>query len=188
MSQQQNKRTAFGAAAVVVVMLGMAYAAVPLYDLFCRVTGYGGTPQTADAAPAHIASERTILIRFDANTQRDLPWVFEAPKQRFHLRIGESGLAFFTAENKSARPVTGVATFNVTPEKAAIYFSKIDCFCFSEQTLAPGESVDMPVSFFIDPEILTDTHANDVTEITLSYSFFESPKQAKQDKKDIPQG
>ncbi len=175
---KSNRRLATGAALVVVLMLAMSYAAVPLYDLFCRVTGYGGTTQIAQSAPTQIGT-RMMTIRFDANTHRDMPWQFKPPADDVRLPVGAQGLTFFTAENNSNIPVTGVASFNVTPQKAGYYFSKIDCFCFTEQTLAAGERVDMPVSFFVSPEIVDDPELDDVDEITLSYTFFISPEKTQ---------
>ena len=185
-----NKRVAAGAALMAVTMIGAAYAAVPLYDLFCRVTGYGGTTQVAEAAPGAVA-ERMITVRFDASLNRKLPWAFEAPKNAVKLPIGESGLAFYSAKNLTDRRITGTATYNVSPDKAGYYFSKIDCFCFTEQVLEPGQSVDMPVSFFVDPEILADPEMDDVKTITLSYTFFEAPETAqntKQQESASPRG
>ncbi len=163
-------------AGLVVSMLGLSYAAVPLYKIFCQVTGYAGTTQRAKAAPA-TASKKTILVRFDANVSRDLDWQFKPVQRSITLKIGEEKLAFYKAINTSNKPITGTATFNVTPAIAGSYFNKIACFCFTEQTLQPGESVDMPVSFFIDPDILTDPDTIDVKEITLSYTFFEVKNQ-----------
>ena len=163
-------------AGLVVSMLGLSYAAVPLYKIFCQVTGYAGTTQRAKAAPA-TASEKSMLVRFDANVSRDLDWQFKPVQRSLTLKIGEEKLAFYKAINTSNKPITGTATFNVTPAIAGSYFNKIACFCFTEQTLKPGESVDMPVSFFIDPDILTDPDTIDVKEITLSYTFFEVKNQ-----------
>ncbi len=163
-------------AGIVVSMLGLSYAAVPLYKIFCQVTGYAGTTQRAKAAPA-TASDKSILVRFDANISRDLDWQFKPAQRSMVLKIGEEKLAFYQAINKSDKPITGTATFNVTPAIAGSYFNKIACFCFTEQTLQPGESVDMPVSFFIDPDILTDPDTIGVKEITLSYTFFQVKNQ-----------
>lgn len=180
-----NARVASGAALMAVLMIGAAYAAVPLYDLFCRVTGFGGTTQVAEAAPGK-ASERVITIRFDASLNRKLPWKFEAPENAVEIPVGESGLAFYSASNLTDRTITGTATYNVSPDKAGYYFSKVDCFCFTEQVLEAGQSVDMPVSFFIDPEILTDPEMDDVKTITLSYTFFEAPNTAQNTVQDKP--
>ena len=152
-------------------MIGMSYAAVPLYELFCRVTGYGGTTQVADAVPETV-TDRTITVRFNADVVRDMPWRFQPVQREMTLQVGQSGLAFYAATNPTAEPITGTATFNVTPQKAGIYFSKIDCFCFTEQTLTAGQSVEMPVQFFVDPEMIDDPNMDDVNTITLSYTFF----------------
>jgi cytochrome c oxidase assembly protein subunit 11 len=186
MQGQANRRTAIAAASGAVLMICAAYAAVPLYDLFCRVTGFGGTTQVAEAAPG-ATGNRTITVRFDASLNRAMPWKFEAPEQAVKLPVGESGLAFYRAENLAAHDVVGTATYNVAPDKAGYYFSKIDCFCFTEQVLRPGEAVDMPVSFFIDPEILEDPEMDDVKTITLSYTFFQRPKTAES-KSNQPRG
>src|SRR5690606_32458145 len=151
------------------------FAAVPLYRIFCQVTGYGGTTQVAEAAPDHVL-DRTMTIRFEGFVNRDLPWHF-APKQHsVTVKVGEPALIFFKAENLSDRPTAGVATVNVTPLKVGQYFSKVQCFCFSEQVLQPGESVDMGVSFFVDPAIAEDRNADEVGTITLSYTFFPDPE------------
>ena len=163
-------------AGLVVLMLGMSYAAVPLYKLFCQVTGYAGTTQRAKAAPQK-PTEQMITVRFDANISRDLGWQFKPLQRSMTLKIGEEKLAFYTAVNSGNTLLTGTATFNVTPALAGSYFNKIACFCFTEQTLQPGESVDMPVSFFVDPDILTDPDTKNIKEITLSYTFFEVKKQ-----------
>lgn len=166
-----NRRTAAALFAVAFGMVGLAYASVPLYRLFCQVTGYGGTTQTAERAP-EAASDRTVTVFFDANTARDLAWEFAPSQRSVNVRVGEESLAFYRARNTADRPVTGQATFNVTPAKAGLYFVKVECFCFSEQTLAPGQSADMPVTFFVDPAIAEDPNLDDVEEITLSYTFF----------------
>ncbi len=158
-------------AGLVVSMLGLSYAAVPLYKMFCQVTGYAGTTQRAKAAPLK-SSKELMTVRFDANVSRDLDWQFKPVQRSITLKIGEEALAFYEATNTSDKPITGTATFNVTPAIAGSYFNKIACFCFTEQTLEPGETVQMPVSFFIDPDILTDSDSKDVKEITLSYTFF----------------
>ena len=158
-------------------MVGLAFASVPLYRLFCQVTGYGGTTQVAAAAPAMIG-ERVITIRFNSDVSRDLPWRFKPEQREIEVRVGEVALAFFAAENLSARPILGTATFNVTPLKAGLYFTKVDCFCFEEQVLQPGERAQLPVSFFVDPEISGDRNLDDVTTITLSYMFFDRGEEA----------
>ena len=158
--------------AVFIGMVGMAYAAVPLYNIFCRVTGYGGTTQVAEAAPDEIL-ERTMEIRFDANVERDMPWNFKPVQNTMSVRVGETAIAFYEATNNADHPVMGTASFNVSPDKAGGYFSKIECFCFTEQVLAPGESIKMPVTFFVDPDLAEDEFLDNVKTITLSYTFFE---------------
>ncbi|MGE5548581.1 MAG: cytochrome c oxidase assembly protein [Solirubrobacterales bacterium] len=167
--------TVLASVAAVAAMAGLVGASVPLYNLYCRVTGAGGTTQVQAAAPA-TASERTVTVRFDASTAKGLPWRFQPEQKQVTLKLGEQGLAFFTATNTSNRPITGTATFNVMPAKAGRYFDKIQCFCFSEQRLEPGQTVSMPVSFYVDPALADDEFANEVTTITLSYTFFEAEK------------
>ncbi len=169
--QRRNRVTAITAAGIVAGMIGLSYASVPLYELFCRVTGYGGTTQTADAAPAEIG-ERRIKVRFNADTANGMPWRFQPEQRQVEVRVGESALAFYIAHNPTDRDIKGTATYNVTPLKAGIYFNKIDCFCFTEQVLTAGQSIDMPVSFFVDPAISEDPNLDDVKTITLSYTFF----------------
>jgi cytochrome c oxidase assembly protein subunit 11 len=156
---------------IVVGMLGLTAAAVPLYRLFCQVTGYGGTTQRAETAPTE-GLERTITVRFNADVDPDLPWSFQPAQRQIEVRIGEQSLAYYRARNRSDHPVVGQAVYNVTPFKAGPYFDKIACFCFEEQVLQPGEEVDMPVSFYVDPAILSDPNTRDVHTITLSYTFF----------------
>lgn len=175
-SAQRNRLTAFAALAAAAGMVGMAYAAVPLYQAFCKATGYGGTTQTAAVAPKEIAT-RMVTVRFNTDVAGDLPWRFEPEQRSVDVHLGEEKLAFFTAENRSDHPIRGVAAFNVTPDKAGIYFDKIACFCFTEQTLAPGQKVEMPVSFFVDPKMLKDRNLDEVTAITLSYTFFMASDQ-----------
>jgi cytochrome c oxidase assembly protein subunit 11 len=151
-------------------MGGGAYAAVPLYRLFCQVTGFGGTTMVA-AKPSTAVADRVVSVRFDANT-RGLKWSFAPVQRTVDVKLGENTLAFYRATNTSDRPLTGTATFNVTPELAGQYFNKIECFCFKEQTLQPGESIDMPVSFFVDAAYDRDRDVGHMGEITLSYSFF----------------
>lgn len=176
---RRKRATLIGLVALVAGMVGMAYGAVPLYQIFCRVTGYGGTTQRAAVAPGAVQADRLIAVRFDATVNSALPWRFRPLQREIVVRPGEQTLAFFRATNVSDRAVTGTATFNVTPVKAGIYFNKIDCFCFTEQRLAPGESVDMPVSFFVDPEMLADRNVEEVKTITLSYTFFATDKEAE---------
>jgi cytochrome c oxidase assembly protein subunit 11 len=163
--------TAMMLASVIVGMVGLTAAAVPLYRWFCQVTGYGGTTQRAEAAPEG-QLDQTITVRFNADVARDLPWSFAPVERAVEVRLGEQHLAFYRAHNAGDRAVVGSATFNVTPFKAGVYFSKIACFCFEEQTLQAGETVDMPVSFYVDPAILDDPATRDVRAITLSYTFF----------------
>jgi cytochrome c oxidase assembly protein subunit 11 len=168
---RRNGRTAALAGLLVLAMVGLAYASVPLYRLFCQVTGFDGTTMRASAAPGPVAGKE-VAVRFDANTALTLPWRFAPEKSREIVTIGEREMAFFTAKNLSARPITGTATFNVSPTQAGKYFSKIQCFCFTEQTLKPGEEVRMPVVFFVDPKILQDPDSAPISEITLSYTFY----------------
>jgi cytochrome c oxidase assembly protein subunit 11 len=176
-----NSRTGLTAAACVVFvagMVGMSYAAVPLYRIFCQVTGFDGTPQRADAAPDR-ALDREITIRFDGNVANGLGWSFRPHERQVTLRVGEVAEVAFLAENRGSQPSTGTATFNVTPDLAGAYFNKIACFCFTDQTLAAGQSLDMPVQFFVDPAIAEDAELNHVDTITLSYTFFPAASQAK---------
>jgi cytochrome c oxidase assembly protein subunit 11 len=156
---------------LVACMTGLAFAAVPLYRLFCQVTGYGGVPQRAEQAP-HEILDRTMHVSFDANVDRALPWSFTPVDRVVEVKIGETGLAFFKASNNSDAPIKGTAVFNVVPELAGRYFTKIECFCFKEQTLAAGASVEMPVTFFVDPKIVEDEDTKNIDEITLSYTFY----------------
>ena len=167
----RNRRLVVVPFVVAAAMVGASFAAVPLYEAFCRITGYGGTTRVADAAPER-AIDRRIVVRFNADVDRALPWRFAPAQDRIELRVGEQGLAFYRARNLSGSPVTGTATFNVTPQKAGQYFNKIDCFCFTEQRLEAGAEADMPVAFFVDPAIADDPNLDDVTTITLSYTFF----------------
>ncbi|HJM93531.1 MAG: cytochrome c oxidase assembly protein [Alphaproteobacteria bacterium] len=171
-NSKRNWLTAVVAAGVVVGMMGAAYAAVPLYRMFCQVTGFGGTTQVAEKAPVAVG-ERIITVRFNADTARGMPWKFQPQQRAVSLKVGQQALALYEAANPTDRRIVGTSTFNVTPLKAGPYFSKIECFCFTEQALAPGQSVDMPVSFFVDPEISDDRNLDDVKTITLSYTFFE---------------
>ncbi len=173
--QARNARTGLALSLVACAMVGLAFASAPLYRLFCQVTGYGGTTQVAEAAPGEV-SQRLITVRFNAEVNPRLPWRFEPLERAVTLRVGETGLAFYRAVNLADRPVSGTATFNVTPLKAGQYFAKTQCFCFDEQRLAAGQAVDMGVSFFIDPAILDDRNLDDVTTVTLSYTFFRSPE------------
>ena len=173
---RSNGRLALLLTGVVAGMIGLSFASVPLYRLFCQVTGFGGTPQVAERAPEAIA-ERVITVRFNADTDPALPWAFQPVQREVEVRVGEPALTFYRARNAGSGPVTGTATFNVTPLKAGAYFSKVECFCFTEQRLAAGEQVDMGVSFFVDPAILEDRNLDEVEAITLSYTFFRSPEE-----------
>lgn len=175
--QHKNRRIAIYCVATVAFMVAGSFASAPLYDLFCRVTGFAGTPLRAAKAPGAVPSaaengETLITIRLNATVAPGMPWKFQPVQREIKVRPGEETLAFYRATNPTARPVMGTASFNVTPEKAGQYFNKIACFCFTEQQLGPGESVDMPVSFFVDPEMLKDPKTRDVVDITLSYTFF----------------
>lgn len=163
-------KTALIAGAAVFGMGGLGFASVPLYRMFCQVTGYGGTTQRAEAAPGGVGQK--VTVAFDANTNTKLPWTFKAERAEDVVDIGARDMAFFTATNRSNKPVTGTATFNVVPEQAGKYFTKIQCFCFTQQTLQPGETVRMPVIFFVDPKIRDDEDTRDVQKITLSYTFY----------------
>jgi cytochrome c oxidase assembly protein subunit 11 len=170
---QKNGRTAAIAALLALAMVGLAFASVPLYRLFCQVTGFGGTPLRADQIdPSMKATGKLISVRFDANVNSALPWSFAPEERTQRVAVGARDMAFYTAKNLSDKPVTGTATFNVTPAQAGQYFTKIQCFCFTEQTLKPGEEVRMPVIFFVDPRILEDKNASRISEITLSYTFY----------------
>ena len=166
----RNNRTAMLMALLGLAMLGLAFASVPLYRLFCQVTGFGGTTQRAEAAPGAVAGE--IGVRFDANVTSGLPWKFEPVDKRVDIAPGARTKISYRATNLVARATTGRAVFNVSPAAAGQYFNKIECFCFTEQTLAAGQSVDMPVIFFVDPRLRDDPDIKDLTEITLSYTFY----------------
>lgn len=172
-SRRSNRRVAFIALSMALLMLGLGYASVPLYRMFCQVTGYGGTTQRADEAKAAgvKVTDKTMSIRFDANVERGMPWQFKPLQRTDTVTIGERDMALFWAKNDSDKVITGTASFNVEPEQAARYFNKIQCFCFTEQTLQPGEAVKMPVIYYVDPAILNDTDNKDVEQITLSYTF-----------------
>lgn len=172
-SQHSNAWLAVGLLGIVALMVGLSFAAVPLYRIFCQVTGYAGTTQRAEA-PSAAVTDRDMTVRFDASMSSDLNWSFKPVERKVTLKIGENRLAFYRAANLSDEKLTGTATFNVTPEIAGSYFVKIDCFCFTEQTLQPHQEVDMPVSFYVDPAILDDPDASRIEEITLSYTFFRS--------------
>jgi cytochrome c oxidase assembly protein subunit 11 len=168
-SLEGTGRTAAMTVIVVVFMGALGWAAVPLYDLFCRVTGYGGTTQVG--AGSDVVLDRTVTIRFDASRERGFPWEFRPAERTMELRIGETGIAYYEAYNPTDEPIAGTASYNVTPYAAGPYFIKIDCFCFTYQVLQPGERAMMPVTFYVDPEIVDDPEAGDIHTITLSYTF-----------------
>ena len=176
--RRRNGTTVLVLASVVAGMVGLSFASVPLYRLFCQATGIGGTTQRATTAPSNIAAA-AITIRFDAETAPDLGWEFRPLQSTLTVHPGEERKALYRAINKTSAPVTGTATYNVTPAKAGIYFDKLQCFCFSEQHLAAGEKADMPVVFFVDPDILTDPNTSDVRTITLSYTMFRTHQPAR---------
>lgn len=172
MAMDAKRKTVFQTVGVVVLMGSLAWASVPFYDWFCRVTGFGGEPQTADAG-SEVVLDKTIKVRFDASLERDMAWEFKPLQREMEIRIGETGLAFYEAYNPSDRPIAGSAAYNVTPYEAGGFFTKIDCFCFEEQVLQPGERVEMPVTFYVDPELVDDRDAKFTKVITLSYTFYE---------------
>lgn len=180
----RNTRTVVLLSGVVAAMVGLTFASVPLYRLFCQVTGYGGTTQVADSAPEAIG-ERVVKIRFNADVDLRLPWEFQPAQREVVLRVGEVGMAFYQAHNPTNRTITGTAVFNVSPLKAGLYFNKVECFCFEEQRLEPGQSVDMPVTFFVDPAINEDPNLDDVRTITLSYTFFQSADENESDEDNM---
>jgi cytochrome c oxidase assembly protein subunit 11 len=170
-NRAKNRKVAFLSVLFVAAMVGLAYASVPLYRMFCQVTGFGGTTQRAEAAPEKTV-DRHMTIRFDANTAPSLPWIFEPVQRTLDVKIGAENFAYYRATNTSDHPMTGSAVFNVAPDTAGAYFNKIECFCFTEQTLKPGESVKMPVVFYVDPKIRQDDATRGIDEITLSYTFY----------------
>ncbi|SLN48313.1 Cytochrome c oxidase assembly protein CtaG [Roseovarius gaetbuli] len=172
MAMDPKLKTVTRLVGVVVLMGGLAWASVPFYNWFCRVTGFGGTTGVA-AVASDTVLEQTIKIRFDGSKDRNMPWEFKPVVHEMELKIGETGLAFYEAYNPTDRVVAGSAAYNVTPYEAGGFFTKIDCFCFTEQVLQPGERVQMPVTFYVDPEIVTDRDAKYVHTITLSYTFYE---------------
>lgn len=157
-----------------VTMLGMAYASVPLYRMFCQKTGFGGTTQVAKSFPERVEN-RVINVRFNADVNPSLPWSFKPLQTSVDVKVGEVGLAFYEGTNESSEPTVGMATYNVTPAKAGIYFNKVECFCFIEQHMEAGQSSSFPVEFFIDPDIMKDPNCDDIETITLSYTFFKLP-------------
>ncbi len=173
----KNTRTLMSVFAIVFAMIGLAFASVPLYDLFCRVTGFGGTTQVSAAAPG-IILDREVRVSFNADTSRNLPWTFRPEQRRMTVKVGQEGLIAYRAKNRTNKPTAGTAVYNVTPPKAGRYFHKTQCFCFDEQILPPGEDMTMPVVFYIDPAMADDPNMDDVKHITLSYSFF--PAESKE--------
>jgi cytochrome c oxidase assembly protein subunit 11 len=167
-----KQRTVFQTVGLVLVMGGLAWASVPFYDWFCRVTGFSGVTAVA-SGDSEVILDKTIKIRFDASLERNMPWDFKPVQREMTLRIGETGLAFYEAYNPTDRPVAGSASYNVAPFDAGGFFAKIDCFCFEEQVLQPGERVQMPVTFYVDPAIVEDRDAKYAKSITLSYTFYE---------------
>ena len=170
----RNARTGLVLTGLVAGMVGLSFASVPLYRLFCQVTGFGGTTQVADAVP-EVAVDRVMTVRFNADVDPRLPWSFAPTQREVTVRVGAPGLAYYQARNLADGPVTDTSTFNVTPLKAGVYFNKVQCFCFEEQRLAAGEAMDMGVSFFVDPAIMDDPNLDEVKTITLSYTFFRHP-------------
>jgi cytochrome c oxidase assembly protein subunit 11 len=173
----RNTWLAFGLVGIIAGMTGLSFAAVPLYRIFCAATGYGGTPQIGpEASPGEV--NRTIVVRFNANVNTGMPWQFAPDQPQMTVKLGDEQPASYHARNLANVPIEGVATYNITPEKAAIYFHKTQCFCFSSQTLQPGQEADFPLSFWVDPAIAKDVNTQDVTTITLSYTFFHSLNDA----------
>ncbi|CAI9110294.1 OLC1v1010293C1 [Oldenlandia corymbosa var. corymbosa] len=179
-TEQKSRKMLIYLTGLVFAMVGMSYAAVPLYRRFCQATGYGGTIQRRESVEEKIArhakdgtvTKREVVVQFNADVADGMPWKFTPTQREVRVKPGESALAFYTAENRSSTPITGVSTYNVTPMKAAVYFNKIQCFCFEEQRLLPGEQIDMPVFFYIDPEFETDPRMDGINNLILSYTFF----------------
>ena len=178
MAMDPKTKTLAQTVGVVLFMGAMAWASVPFYNWFCRVTGFGGVTQTAEAG-SDVILDRTIKVRFDASKDKGFAWEFRPEQKEMELRIGETGLAYFEAYNPTDRAIAGQASYNVVPYDAGSYFNKIECFCFTEQVLQPGERVDMPVSFYVDPEIVNDPDAKYIHVITLGYTFYEIPLPEK---------
>lgn len=175
--QDKNKKLAFSILGIVVFMIGLSFAAVPLYDLFCRVTGYGGTTQVSVQAPDQVF-DRKITVSFDSQVDRALPWEFKPEMRHVDVQVGQQGLINYQARNITARSTVGTALYNVTPDKVGKYFHKTQCFCFAEQVIKAGETAHFPVLFYVDPEIMKDPEMDDVTDITLSYTFFPAESEA----------
>jgi cytochrome c oxidase assembly protein subunit 11 len=171
-TSRRDLAVAFACGAFVAVMVGASYAAVPLYSWFCRTTGFGGTTQVAKSAPAQVIAGRKITVRFDSNVAAGLPWAFEPERRTIDVRLGEVVTVYYAVTNESARVTTAQAGYNVSPPTAGLYFEKINCFCFTQQTLKPGEKRDMTVVFYVDPKLAKDFEQNDLKNITLSYTFY----------------
>jgi cytochrome c oxidase assembly protein subunit 11 len=184
--QRRNLNLLMVLVGVVAAMTGLSFAAVPLYRIFCAATGFGGTPQRAEQAPTEI-SDRVVTVTFTADIAKGLGWRFQPMQRSTEVRVGETKLAYFVAENLESRPVTGRAVFNVSPDLYGAYFNKIECFCFTEQTLQPGQRVEMPVSFFIDPAMLKDPELKSLNDITLSYTFFRAEDDGKNAEQKVGQ-
>jgi cytochrome c oxidase assembly protein subunit 11 len=168
---RRHRAIALWCAVLVVAMVGASYAAVPLYRMFCEATGFDGTPRRAERAPDQVL-DKTVVVRFDGNVAPDLPWEFAPVETTMTVKLGENLMAYYRATNTSDRPIKATAAYNISPGIAASYFNKIDCFCFTEQVLQPGESAELPLNFFIDPKIAEDRDARSVTHITVSYTFY----------------
>lgn len=169
--RRKHRRVAAVLVSVVIGMVGLSYAAVPLYQLFCQVTGFGGTTQRAEQGSTRI-TDRKVIVRFDGNTADGLQWRFKAVRKTMEVKVGENALAFYSARNYGSTRSSGTATFNVTPERAGVYFNKVDCFCFTEQALGAGQSAEMPVLFYVDADFASDPEMDGIDEIVLSYTFF----------------
>lgn len=184
-TEQKSRKMLYYLMGLTVVMVGLTYASVPLYRRFCQATGYGGTVQRKESVEEKIArhskdgtvTSREIVVQFNADVADGMQWQFTPTQRQVRVKPGESALAFYTAENKSQKPITGMSTYNITPMKAAIYFNKIQCFCFEEQRLLPGEQIDMPVFFYIDPEFETDPKMDGINNLVLSYTFFKQSEE-----------
>jgi len=173
--QKPDRRVGILLTMLAFAMIGLAYASVPIYRIFCQKTGYGGTPRIAHHASQTVINKE-ITVQFSATTHRDIPWKFVPLQNEIKVKIGQNMLAYYRAQNNASVPITGMATYNVSPDKASIYFHKVHCFCFEEQLLKPGESIDMPVYFFLDPEYAKDPLTKDIKVITLAYTFFKFNK------------
>jgi cytochrome c oxidase assembly protein subunit 11 len=173
---KKNSQTALNILAIAVGMFGMAYASVPLYNIFCKITGFGGTTQEAKETPSQVIN-RDMKVIFNTDVSPELSWDFKPLQTTTKVKVGEQKLVFFEARNYGTEPIAGMASYNVTPDKMGVYFTKLKCFCFEQQVINPGEKITFPVSFFIDPEIMNDKNLNDVNEVTLSYTFFKYKDQ-----------